>query len=191
MESAKNYAELMKRCNEFDAKLMADLESTGGAEYAQIAALAYRQCFAAGKFVADANGQPLQFSKENHSNGCIATADVFYPMSPQFLLFGPALPNRSSYLTWNTPPAIAGSFLLHRMTLGTYPMANGQVYGGGEKTEENQMPVEECGNVLILVAAVAQVEGNPSFADRYWAAHHVGRVPEEQGFRSRKSVVYR
>ena len=54
-------------------------------------ALAYRQCFAAGKFVADANGQPLQFCKENHSNGCIGTSDVFYPMSPQFLLFGPSL----------------------------------------------------------------------------------------------------
>jgi hypothetical protein len=42
-------------------------------------ALAYRQCFAAGKFVADDNGQPLQFCKENHSNGCIGTSDVFYP----------------------------------------------------------------------------------------------------------------
>ena len=43
------------------------------------------------KFVADDNGQPLQFCKENHSNGCISTSDVFYPMSPQFLLFGPTL----------------------------------------------------------------------------------------------------
>ena len=57
----------------------------------RLCALAYRQCFAAGKFVADANGQPLQFCKENHSNGCIGTSDVFYPMAPQFLLFGPAL----------------------------------------------------------------------------------------------------
>ncbi|MEI9962692.1 MAG: DUF4965 domain-containing protein [Limisphaerales bacterium] len=44
-----------------------------------------------GKFVADENGQPLQFCKENHSNGCISTSDVFYPMSPQFLLFSPTL----------------------------------------------------------------------------------------------------
>ena len=70
---------------------MADLTAAGGEKYAKICALAYRQCFAAGKFVADDNGQPLQFCKENHSNGCIGTSDVFYPMAPQFLLFGPSL----------------------------------------------------------------------------------------------------
>src|SRR5690606_28551284 len=89
--SAAEYASLQERCETFDAELMADMERIGGERYAKLCALAYRQCFAAGKVVADDNGQPIQFNKENHSKGCIATSDVFYPVAPQFLLFGPSL----------------------------------------------------------------------------------------------------
>ena len=52
--------------------------------------------------------------------------------------------------------------------LGQYPLANGQVYGGGETSEENQMPVEESGNMLILVDAIARVEGDAKLAERFW-----------------------
>ncbi|MFM1904960.1 MAG: hypothetical protein RLZZ440_2860 [Planctomycetota bacterium] len=168
-EAVRDRAALESRCTAFDRELMADLERVGGVEYAQLAAVAYRQCFAAGKFVADAAGQPIQFCKENHSNGCIATSDVFYPMAPQFLLFGPSLAKSFLVPFMEYAASDRWRFPFAPHDLGTYPKANGQVYGGGERTEENQMPVEESGNLLILMAAVAQMEGSTEFADRYWS----------------------
>ena len=47
------------------------------------------QAFAAHKLVADADGTALYFPKENFSNGCIGTVDVFYPSAPIFLLLNP------------------------------------------------------------------------------------------------------
>jgi hypothetical protein len=166
--SAAEYAALQEKCAAFDAELQADMKAAGGTNFLKITNMAYRQCFAAGKFVADANGQPISFCKENHSNGCIATSDVFYPMAPQFLLFGPTLAKSFlvPFMEYAKSPRWKFPFAPH--DLGTYPLANGQVYGGGERTEENQMPVEESGNMLILLAAVAQMEGNADFAWLYW-----------------------
>ena len=161
-ERAKeNYESIMQRCRAYDAMILNDAEQAGGRKYAELCALAYRQVIAAHKLFKDEKGNLLFFSKENNSNGCVNTVDLTYPSAPLFLIYNPDLQKAmmtsifeySASGRWNKP------FPAH--DLGTYPIANGQVYGG-------DMPLEEGGNMVILTAAIAKAEGNANYAKRYW-----------------------
>lgn len=160
-KAEQNYQSIMERCRNFDAMIMKDAEKAGGKKYAEICAASYRQVITAHKLFTDKEGNLMFFSKENNSNGCINTVDLTYPSAPLFLIYNPELQKAmmtsifeySASGRWNKP------FAAH--DLGTYPIANGQVYGG-------DMPIEESGNMVILAAAIAKAEGNANYAKKYW-----------------------
>ena len=174
-------------CDKFEKELAAQLSKVSP-EYLTIGTLAYRQCIAGHGIAEDINGDLLAFSKENTSNGCIGTVDVLFPAAPYYLYFNPALlkAQLKPLLDYGSSPRWKFDFAPH--DLGQYPKANGQVYGGGERTEENQMPVEESANLLILALAYQRASGDTAFAKGYmktlakWANYleRKGFDPENQ-----------
>ena len=163
----KDFPDLATRSAAFDDAMMADAERLGGPKYAYICALAYRQALAANGLAADAKGAPLMMPKENSSNGCIATIDVHFPMIPEFLLFFPSLAKATLVPPFDYSASPLWPYPYAPHDLGTYPLANGQVYGMGG-SDGDRMPVEESGNLILMIAAVAHVDGNANFAGKWW-----------------------
>ncbi|WP_435159080.1 glutaminase domain-containing protein [Haladaptatus sp. DFWS20] len=164
-----DYPTLRERCAEFDSVLRQRCRSAGGESYADITALAYRQAIAAHTLV-EYDDTPLFFSKECFSNGCIATVDVTYPSIPLFLLYAPDLVKGMLRPIFRYARTDDWPYEFAPHDVGTYPIANGQTYRtvDGELVLENQMPIEECGNVLIITAAICLRDGCSAFADENW-----------------------
>jgi len=178
----RDYPSLTQRCIAFDQDLTADATKAGGAKYAQMIALAYRQCLAGNGIAADANGKPLMFTKENTSNGDIATVDVIFPQDPMMILLSPTLAKASIVPVLNYGASPRWKFPNAPHDLGTYPVARGTDDGG------EQMPVEESGNILIICDAVAKSEGNANWVSPWWPhlsqwaqyLEQYGQDPEDQ-----------
>ncbi|KAI0016730.1 DUF1793-domain-containing protein [Xylariomycetidae sp. FL0641] len=146
----------------YSDQLAEDAYASGSQDYQDIAALSARQVLGATQFSGTPDS-PIIFLKEISSNGNFQTVDVIFPAFPFFLYTNP------KWLAYLLEP-----LLEHQMSgqypndysmhdLGThFPNATGHGDGNDE-----YMPVEECGDMLIMGLALVNAlkDGtSPAFA---------------------------
>jgi hypothetical protein len=149
--AAGDAREALSRAEQLDARVTADAMRAGGPKYAALCALAMRQAFGAVELVGTAQ-RPWLFLKEISSDGNVSTVDVIYPAFPVFLYANPQLlgllldPLFAYAQTGGWPKPYA------EHDLGSsYPNAAGHNDG-----KEEDMPVEESANMLLMTDAYAQ-----------------------------------
>jgi len=205
-EFDQNREKILADCAAMDARVDADAMARGGEDYALLCAAAFRQCIAAHKLIADENGKMVLLSKEDDSNGCIGTVDVSYPSTPLFLKYNPELVRAlcRPVMRFAKLPVWEFDFAPH--DVGRYPHANGQVYalkrrvengdvypphylypaGTGVYDDRYQMPVEECGNMILMLSAAAFFDGDFAMSESDKAllarwAQYLERYGEDPG----------
>ncbi|KAK8111803.1 uncharacterized protein PG998_008260 [Apiospora kogelbergensis] len=148
--------------HDYSETLAKDAFASGSSDYRDIAALSARQVFGATQW-AGTPDSPILFLKEISSNGNFQTVDVIFPAFPFFLYTNPR------WLAYLLEPLLEhqlsgqypNDYSMH--DLGThFPNATGHSDGNDE-----YMPVEECGNMLIMGLALANAmrdSSQPAFA---------------------------
>ena len=180
-KAAKLWPKLQDRLNLFDSQLIKEATESGGKEYADLLALAYRQAVSAHKLVQADNGNLYFISKENFSNGCAGTVDVTYPSIPLFLRYNTEIAKALVNFIFDYAESAKWNKVWAPHDVGQYPDAYGQHYG-------NWMPLEESGNMLLLTAAILKQCPDASFVQKHWTtltkwalyALQNGQDPENQ-----------
>ena len=182
-----------KQASEIDCEIEAKAKKIGGDEYSFLCAMSYRHAIAAHKLITDEDKNLIFLSKENDSNGCIGTVDVSYPSVPLFMLYNTEYVKGMLRPIFRFADCDVWTYDFAPHDVGRYPYAWGQVYGRSDEENKrfrsenqfvyppyymypsgsnvyglrDQMPVEECGNMLIMTAMVCRMEKNASFALPY------------------------
>lgn len=158
----KSYSDALKAANTLDEKIQKDSVDAAGQDYATITTLSARQAFGALQ-VAGTESKPYIFLKEISSNSDIQTVDVIFPAYPIILYLNPELgkylldPLFENQESGKYP----NKYAVH--DLGTYPIAKG--FAGGS---DEPMPLEECGNMIIMTLAYANRTGDIDYLSEHY-----------------------
>ncbi|MBP3632995.1 MAG: DUF4965 domain-containing protein [Oscillospiraceae bacterium] len=158
-----DYGQIMSGCQSISDEICASAEAVGGEKYKELLILSWRQTMAAHKLAADPDGKLICISKECFSDGDAATVDVTYPASPVFLLYNPELLRGMLEPVFDYAASDAWQSDCAPHDLGIYPILDGQQYKDPQGNFVH-MPVEECGNMIILTAAYVKASGDLAFA---------------------------
>lgn len=146
----EDYKHAAKLAANYSSQLAIDAYQSGSDNYKDIVELSARQVMGATSFSGTPDN-PLLFLKEISSNGNSQTVDVIFPAFPFFLYTNPR------WLAYMLEPLIEhmlsgqypNDYSMH--DLGThFPNLTGHADGNDE-----YMPVEECGDMLIMGLALA------------------------------------
>ena len=165
-EALAEVDESRRRCDEISNELYEKAVECGGEKYADLVSLAYRQFLAAHKLALDETGELIYISKECFSGGHSCTVDVTYPASPFMLLYNTELLKATLRPIFRFAASDKWKYDFAPHDAGSYPILGTQRYGlreGGVLLLEMQMPVEECGNILILMENIILFEKNTDF----------------------------
>ena len=150
-----------------DADVFSRLLAAGGSALASYGSLIYRQVLGAFTLIFHpARRETWAFFKEIASGGDFSTVDVLYPSSPLFLSISPALLKAAllPLLVYSSNASINHkAWVMH--DLGKFPIAARKWDG------QEDMPLEETGNVFHMLAAIAMLEGgNVSWMEEFFDA---------------------
>ena len=165
-----------QRADVLDARVSRDARAAGGEHYEGLCVLSLRQAYAGTELVLGPDGSPWAFLKEISSDGNVSTVDVLYPASPVWMYLDP------DYLRMLLLPLLdyaekggwPKAFAEHDLG-SSYPQAPGHNDG-----KEEDMPVEETGNMLIMMAAC--LRRIPRADARTFAAHHYPLLKKWAGY---------
>ncbi|GIJ91922.1 hypothetical protein Asppvi_010897 [Aspergillus pseudoviridinutans] len=164
----EDYSDALSESLVLDRKLSTAAKSVAGQKYADIVTLSTRQAYGGIDLTIPNDtldtSEVLAFIKELSSDGNVNTVDVIMPAFPIYWVMDPdyirlLLEPMMRYLAagrWHKP------YVIHDMG-SHYPNALGH-----DDQQAEPMPIEECGNLMVLTLAYVRATGDEAWAAQYF-----------------------